>query len=398
MKTPCCPPRFAARDLTKPTLTRTYPLTHTYTLSHALAYILSSTHTHVDTFDVRTSLHYASPLPGLLLAQAHFDYIDAAGLGGALELYDALGTNLRSKELVRLSTIGTYVMKLIKAIADNCWLPGEGPGSESVSSLLTKVPSNAPKRIAVTVMQIDTEMENKSVERLLHSAVVSGKEYLSRSDMSLVSTTELHASIDTASSATRLTHKTKKLVTTAKILLRLRQAMAVGDWEAVRHVLSSKSSTAIEADEEICDIIRMSEENTRYHCEMTAALLDGCVCGTSHQLDLSSTNITSLVASGRLDSKAAASRGPHDSPQARLVGCVSPSDRKLLYSSEVIKALRTCLTTADLPRLTSLCSSLEMSDIVDAAVDEVQLVQSAVDLYAVLVRTDYCLSSEGRRV
>ena len=128
--------------------------------------------------------------------EGHFGYIHLVDLKATLMSCAALGSNLKSRELLALVDSGTYVARLTSALERGCWLRGDGGCAESVASLLDQQPPSPPKQVSASIVAVEAELENKSVERLLYSAVVGGREYLATADPTLVTTMDLQAAIE----------------------------------------------------------------------------------------------------------------------------------------------------------------------------------------------------------
>ena len=124
----------------------------------------------------------------------------------------------------------------------------------------------------------------------------------------------------------------------------------------------------------------LADENLRIHSEINAVLSRGRVAGSFQKLDLSAVSAVHIF----------------QVPTRALLD-VCTHDRKLLTSIEAVRSIRSALLNSDLTRLREVCESIELTDVVEAAEEEVRLILKAMTLYDLLLKTEQSILYEGPR-
>jgi hypothetical protein len=310
----------------------------------------------------------------------YFDFIDFNELRKTIAEYDIFASpENESHDLVELVSTARCISALVLATDNGIWLQEEEEtltlrNSElikSVASLLVEVPRNLPNtKIRTTIQDIDIECSNKTVERTLIDSIISDRVCFENFDGRETNVSNLEASIQMGSQIyDKLNERSRKLLITARVLLRLRQGILSRDWEFVRRVLEAKPKVVKEAEREIRDISRICDRSQEVRDSIITALRENKVCGRPDKLDLSRV-VTShlLVASNKFEN-------------SDLFGSISSFDRKLKYSVNIVKSLRNSLLLSNFSDLSACLRSLQITEVVEAATEEVEVFAFIYFLY-----------------
>lgn len=114
--------------------------------------------------------------------------------------------------------------------------------------------------IANEIQRIEREFQNQQVEVRLVAGLLSGKEYLQTHAFASINTQELEDVIDVASSVRQQSHRTIALFESAQKVLNLRRGLKLADWTGIRCWLTESSELAPEAQHEVEQLQKMSED------------------------------------------------------------------------------------------------------------------------------------------
>lgn len=328
--------------------------------------------------------NFASQKPVLIIADAiakesskdkiqpiYFDYIDFTELRKTIAEYETFASQENeSYDLVELVSTARCVSDLALAIDNGIWLQGEEVSIlhnteivKSVASLLLQVPYNLPTtKIRTTIQEIDIECSNKTVERTLIDSIVSGRVSFESLEGQKINVSNLEASIQMGSQHyEKLNERSRKLLITARVLLRLRQGILSRDWELVRRGLETNPKVVKEAEREIRDISRICDYSQEIRETIIATLSENKVCGRPDKLNLSHVITSSLLmALSKFEN-------------SDLFGSISSFDRKLKYSVNIVKSLRNSLLLSNFSDVSACLRTLQITEVVEAATEEVEV-------------------------
>jgi len=330
----------------------------------------------VESFTVQLAANrkFSSHLTDSYTDLSHFDFIDFTELHRLLSEYDKFtGPDTDSDELVDLVDTSRFICKLVQSLNHGVWFRGEEKGPEggpemieSVESLLAKVPSNLVNdKILSTVRDIDVESSNKSVDRALYKSITSGRVSIQLLEGQQINISDIEAAILLASQVyEKLNERSRKLLNMARLIFRLRQGVLLRDWEAVERTLRTKPpKVQKEIEQEVQEIIQICKEAQDVRNSILDTLCENKVCGRPDRLDLSSVNISRLLIAVR------------KFENTHIFGSFSNFDRKLKYSVNILKSLRSSLLLSDFIELNETLQSLQITEIVDSALEEVEVRQ-----------------------
>ena len=283
------------------------------------------------------------------------------------ELERAREIGVKTPDAQRLVASGQQLLALRHGVMAGDW--------ERVREVVEECADMELADIAVAEIQLlHDELNDRQITSMLTTALTTGGPKGKVGDLSLdaVEVALLDAAIAAAVDTGVKTEAAAKLLTSAKIVRRLRSVLLSGNWEWVGSVLSDarevKEDFPLVSLREL-QLVQDELDNRSILSALTAALSAGGPSGTVGDLALAGVDTAGLDAAINY---------------AKTLGCKTIEASQMVATAQLVRRLRQSLVAGDLALASEMLDGVKGKVLAAAAADEMQLIKYEVDNWMVI--------------
>ena len=268
------------------------------------------------------------------------------------------------------------VRRMRAALQAGDWTELESVLTEAHGKVLSDV-------VAQEIGSAQDELDNRAILASLSESMLMGQTtgYPGKLHLDAVDLATLNKAIGQAARVGAQSPEAKQMLFTAKVVLRLRQAILAGNYKEAHLTLEAirgQRLASIAMDE--IHLIQDEIDNWRVVTDLTQALSSDSILGTVGAIDLSDVDVGPLtVALGR----------------AEDLGIKTKAAEELVVSAMIVKKLREACQSSDWDAVKQILEDNAGIPISEAAKEEVELVRQEVDCRDALETLNSALQAGG---